>query len=157
MRFYLAPMEGITGYVFRQAHHKSYEAFDNTEIPLCYNGDILSVDDVCRISESFPEINAIMIGRGILKNPNLLNEIKGDKSDSNERLISFHDRLLKGYVSDLKNDRDVLFKMKELWAYLGESFKDNPDYDKLINKIRKSSNISEYNAAAMKLISKKVN
>ncbi len=28
MRFYMAPMEGITGYIFRQAYHKCYGNVD---------------------------------------------------------------------------------------------------------------------------------
>ena len=42
---------------------------------VCYNGDILTVGDVERIQAIAPQINKIMIGRGILQNPFLLAEI----------------------------------------------------------------------------------
>ena len=86
-----------------------------------------------------------MIGRGILKKPWLAEEISnGDQKDSSrykEELFEFHEELLKGYMDYMSGDRNTLYKMKELWAYLGTSFT-NPE--RYMKKIRKSQHISEY-------------
>ncbi len=44
--------------------------------PVVYNGDICTVEDFVRISESFEGISAVMIGRGIIQNPELTENIR---------------------------------------------------------------------------------
>lgn len=51
-------------------------AYKHSICPLCYNGDIVQAEDALRIQEMFPALPAIMLGRGILKNPGLLAQIK---------------------------------------------------------------------------------
>jgi len=41
-----------------------------------YNGDIVSIDTFRRLSERFPGVNRWMIGRGIVRNPFLLTELR---------------------------------------------------------------------------------
>ena len=126
-----------------------WEAFKKAEESsrhsLCYNGDIVSKDDYEKVVQRFPGTEKIMIGRGILKKPWLAEEISnGDKKDSSrykEELFEFHEELLKGYMDYMSGDRNTLYKMKELWAYLGTSFT-NPE--RYMKKIRKSQHISEY-------------
>lgn len=56
MQFYMAPMEGLTGYIFRNV----------------------------------------------------------------DTLKAFHDEILNGYCEIMSGDRNTLFKMKEIWSYLGD-------------------------------------
>lgn len=42
------------------------EAFVQSRNPVCYNGDIFCVEDYRRIREKFPELGAVMTGRGVL-------------------------------------------------------------------------------------------
>ena len=112
---------------------------------LCYNGDISSVPDYEELLQQFPETDKIMLGRGILRKPWLPSEIKnGEKKNPQkykEKLREFHEELLNGYVDYMSGDKNTLYKMKELWAYLGTSFK-NPE--KYLKKIRKAQRVSEY-------------
>lgn len=112
---------------------------------LCYNGDITSVSDYDELLQQFPETDKIMLGRGILRKPWLPSEIKnGEKKDPQqykEKLKEFHEELLNGYVDYMSGDKNTLYKMKELWAYLGTSFT-NPE--KYLKKIRKAQRVSEY-------------
>lgn len=121
---------------------------------LCYNGDICTVADDARVREAFPEIDKIMIGRGILKKPWLVQEIRScreesaqaeltakNETEAKQRLRAFHDEVLAGYASVMYGDKNTLFKMKELWVYLSESFT-NPE--KYIKKIRKCERIKDY-------------
>lgn len=44
--------------------------------PLCYNGEIHSVEAMQKLTEQFPKMERVMLGRGILKNPGLVGKIK---------------------------------------------------------------------------------
>lgn len=117
-------------------------ATENSNLKLCYNGDIISKSSVKKISEEFSEINTIMIGRGILKNPCLPEMIIKDNEFNVQKIFDFHDDLYKRYIDYMSGDVPVLFKMKELWAFMINSFKES---DKFAKKIKKSKNLKEYN------------
>ena len=112
--------------------------------PLVYNGDIVSVESFERIREQVKPVNEFMLGRGLLANPFLAEEIKGDSRHCDGRL---HD-----YVLDLYEDRlrhaggspKVLGRMKELWSYLMYSFDEPQD---IWRKIKKINALREYEEA----------
>ena len=54
---------------------------------------------------------------------------------------AFHDELVEGYYAYMCEDRNTLFKMKELWFYMADLFADNEKY---IKKIRKVQHLSEF-------------
>lgn len=126
--------------------------------PLCYNGDVTRVEDVLRLSDRFPTVGDFMIGRGILRRPDLAERIRAAAKPEGEgsireevsgealrrRLRSFHDELYAGYEEIFSGDRNVLFKMKELWFYLEDYF---VGVEKLLKKIRKSQRKDAYFAA----------
>ena len=58
-------------------------------VPRCYNGDICSVEDYKKVTAAFPAIDRIMIGRGLLENPGLVGEIKGNPQADKARLRAF--------------------------------------------------------------------
>lgn len=134
-----------------------YAAWEQAErtlsCPLCYNGDIHSVDAYKEFMERFPQTCRIMLGRGILKDPFLVKKIKGeapaDAAPDLEVLEAFHEELLEGYRQVMSGDTNTLYKMKELWVYLGESFPEEQfsGSGKLLKRIRKASSIPEYQAA----------
>lgn len=127
-------------------HREAFEmAAEKSCHSLCYNGDITSVSDYDELLQQFPETDKIMLGRGILRKPWLPSEIKnGEKKDPQqykEKLKEFHEELLNGYVDYMSGDKNTLYKMKELWAYLGTSFTNSEKY---LKKIRKAQRVSEY-------------
>lgn len=126
------------------------DAMKECKSPLCYNGDIFTTEDMKRIKEQFPELSCVMLGRGILKNPELiwLIESGGDRIDA-RRLRAFHDQIYKDYQEVSCGDKNVLFKMKELWCYLGELF---PEEEKLLKKIRKAEKLDRYEAVVEELL-----
>ena len=117
--------------------------------PVCYNGDILSKDDQQRVVDFLPDIPDynIMIGRGVLRNPFLLSQIKGldshDDSDSESLIRDFLIDLAESYAKAYGKgqDRNVLFKQKDIWNYLGLEVE---DHDKEIKMIRKTESVAEY-------------
>lgn len=86
-----------------------------------YNGDIVDLDSFQRLKTRFPDIHQWMIGRGILRNPFLVEELqKGERLAQNERTERFHKfytTLTESYFA-LRGDQAALPKLKELWKYM---------------------------------------
>ena len=129
-------------------------------MPLVYNGDIVSVESFRRIQKTINDdpstgsgtfnrqpINQFMLGRGILANPFLAEDIRRDASKASERAKRLH-----AYVIDLYEERlrhaagspKVLGRMKELWSYLMNSFEE-PQV--VWRKIKKINALREYEDA----------
>ncbi|MDE7323457.1 MAG: tRNA-dihydrouridine synthase family protein [Lachnospiraceae bacterium] len=119
------------------------------EIPLCYNGDITSKKSYEELLSAIPQTDCVMIGRGILRNPVLVSQLKsssaiGQPILKKESLKAFHDEIFEGYAAQMAGETPTLFKMKDLWTYLSESFEAS---DKHLKRIRKASDYTEYKAA----------
>lgn len=112
-----------------------------TTADICYNGDIFTKQDYDKLTADFPKLRKVMLGRGILMNPNLPGEIKDGRKADKETFRKFHERLFENYKELLSGDRNLLFKMKELWFYLHHSFTNSEKYYK---KIRKTEKLAVY-------------
>ena len=111
---------------------------------LCYNGDITDTNSFNALTDCFPDIDEIMIGRGLFANPALISELKGismDKAELRERLKNWHDEILSGYLSIFSGEKDAIFRMKEIWAYMHGLFSDS---EKLWKKIKKCQTLNDY-------------
>ena len=111
---------------------------------LCYNGDITDTNSFNALTDCFPDIDEIMIGRGLFANPALIAELKGismDKAELRERLKNWHDEILSGYLSIFSGEKDAIFRMKEIWAYMHRLFSDS---EKLWKKIKKCQTLNDY-------------
>ncbi len=135
--------EGYAGTPHMEAFAK---AASRLTCPLCYNGDITSPAALMRLRERFPNLETVMLGRGILQNPALLSQIKSPTSCDAElsTLRAFHDTLLSRYREIMSGDTNTLYKMKDLWTFLGRSFS---DADRHLKKIKKADSISDYKIA----------
>ncbi len=121
------------------------EAVKESKNPLCYNGDIFSVSDYRRIREAFPELQTVMLGRGIIGDPWLVEAIEGRDIREAGRLKAFHDQILEDYRALDFGDKNVLFKMKEIWCYLGKMFAGG---EKQLKRIKKAERMKDYRDAA---------
>ena len=135
-----------------QAHRDVFfRAFAESVNPVCYNGDVLSIKDIDELRRGTEnKLNAVMIGRGMLRDPSLIRSLSGGSSYSTDELRAFLARLLHDYSEVLSGDRPVLQKMKELWSYMQYSF---PDKDKQIKSLLKCRSISEYRLLEMSVLS----
>ena len=116
-------------------------ALEHSKNPVVYNGDLKDKKDLLEFEERFPSVDKVMIGRGLLMNPGLLKEIRGEGSVTMEEIKAFHDRVMQGYEDAMGGGPNVLFKMKELWAYMGGQFE---GAEKYLKKIRKTTKVSDY-------------
>ncbi|MBU6136655.1 tRNA-dihydrouridine synthase family protein [Clostridium tertium] len=124
------------------------DALTLSNSPVCYNGDIFTLDDYNKLSKEFPELNTIMLGRGVLANPGLINEIRNNANLNKEVLKKFHDEIFNDYRNVFKDDKIAIYRMKELWGYMIYIFSDNKKYAK---KIKKSQKVDDYNEAVASL------
>ena len=124
------------------------DALTLSNSPVCYNGDIFTLDDYNKLSKEFPELNTIMLGRGVLANPGLINEIRNNANLNKEVLKKFHDEIFNDYRNVFKDDKIAIYRMKELWGYMSYIFSDNKKYAK---KIKKSQKVDDYNEAVASL------
>ena len=120
-------------------------SYENWERPLCYNGDIFTKESYDKLVNRFPKLESVMLGRGLLSDPYLIGRLRGEElpEEASRRAImcDFHTQLMEEYGAVLSCDRDLLYKMKELWFYLLDGFDDS---DKARKQIRKCEKLSEY-------------
>lgn len=124
------------------------DALSLSKAEVCYNGDIFTVDNYNNLVNEFPKVRKIMLGRGILANPGLIGEIKDGTFIDKKVLREFHDEILNNYIELFKEEKNAIFRMKELWGYMIYIFSDNKKYAK---KIKKAQKLKEYNEAVSSL------
>ena len=141
-------------------------------IPVCYNGDLFSVSDTERFLVEYPDADDLMFGRGMLIDPALVMRLRAKSADpagknaakklrlENKSTVwedaakrvsdirDFYGRLAEDYAAVLSGERDVLFKMKELWSWQGQLFEGSEKY---LKKIRKAQKLTEYKSAVAAL------
>jgi len=111
---------------------------ENSRVPVCYNGDLFSLQDIAHFSAQFPACNTVMLGRGLIADPGMLSG--GTKR---ETLQDFQDELLREYVTAFDSERNAMFRLKENWFYLLPTFAGS---EKLGKRLRKCTDITEYKA-----------
>ena len=115
--------------------------------PLVYNGDICTKADLNKVVDLCPTTNTFMIGRGILANPFLAEQIKkiSCEEPENRRLQAFMSDLLDAQIERLSGDAHILLKMTSYWEYLANYF-DKPK--KVYKAIKKTKKVEEYSRVA---------
>lgn len=119
------------------------EALTLSKHSICYNGDIFTTNNYSDIVDKFKEIDKVMLGRGILANPGLIGEIKDNNFLTKETLKKFHDELFENYTILLNEDKNAMYRMKELWGYMSHIFTNNKKYYKKIKNTQKAKDYKE--------------
>ena len=118
--------------------------------PLVYNGDIFTTDRYNTILSSLSSLSflssSIMLGRGLLTNPFLAEEIKSidNQQDKKQRLHNF---VVDLYINRLRHaggSPKIIGSMKELWKYMMNSFDDPQN---VWRKVKKVNHLDEYETA----------
>lgn len=115
-------------------------ALEKSKAPVCYNGDLFTVEDIENFKKDYPTVENIMLGRGILKTPSLMKELEGESRDL-KKWHEFLSELCEEYGKELSGDTNVLYKMKEHWYYLFQSL---PKDEKAVKAMRKVKHLDEY-------------
>ena len=125
------------GALHMDAFDKVYEVSEN---PLCYNGDVRTKENYNRITEKYPNLQSVMIGRGAIINPAIFREINGGKAVMTEELLEFSRKLAKSYNDHLDAPVFTLHKMKEVWLFMMENY---PEETKILKAVRKANKLHE--------------
>ena len=119
-----------------------YELAEKQSVnPLCYHGDLSTREQIRNFAERFPGTERLMFGRGFLRDPGLLYNEGKDSKYIFEKFWAFHDLVYEGYQERNMGDRNVLFKMKELWSYQVYQFSEP---ERLFKTFKKVQDCNEY-------------
>ena len=129
------------GDVRKETFSKAYSLSKN---PVVWNGDIETPDHISEIETEFPNMQALMIGRGWVRNPALHRLVKGKAPLDKESLRDFHDRIYNECTQAFSSRKNAMLRMKELWWYFSEMFEDSASYMK---KIKKATTPGDFDAA----------
>ena len=120
------------------------EVISKSKNELIYNGDIRTVDDFNHLKNTLSiEPQKIMIGRGLLQNPFLANELNNIHLPEKEKLKihrAFHDEIFHHYNQKLEKSH-ILKKMQTFWEYFSYNFNNQ---HKAYKVIKKASSIEKY-------------
>ncbi|MCK5028183.1 MAG: tRNA-dihydrouridine synthase family protein [Bacteroidales bacterium] len=119
-----------------------------TKHKVCYNGDINTLEDFQNLKNRFENVSSWMIGRGLVTNPFLAEQIKQTVKNTHENKMSrfkeFHDALAKEYLDRLEGSSHFLNKMRIFWEYFSLSFSNS---HKVYKRIKKATSVDKYNIA----------
>lgn len=106
------------------------EAVAGLLAPITYSGDIFSVEDFVYLQQRFPTINSWMLGRGILINPFLPWLILGGKREMicKTTLLLWYKELFMTLDNYSTSDFYVLGRMKNIWQYFHNSFREGESF-----------------------------
>ena len=108
----------------------------NSRNPLCYNGDILTLSQAEALAAEFPQIQSIMIGRGLIADPGMLSGGTDVKA-----LESFMNELMDIYTVEFGGARNAIFRLKENWGFLHSRFEGS---EKLWKELRKCTDAAQF-------------
>ena len=148
----LHPRIGVQQYKGCTDNEAFSRFYDSCVHPLFYNGDIHTLAGIRSVTDRFPRLKGVMLGRGLLSYPWLAAEYSSgillSMQEKKEKLLIFHTLLLERYSSRLEGgEHQVLDKIKTVWDYL------LPDAEKkLKKKVLKSSRLTAYKEAVREMI-----
>lgn len=100
--------------------------YQKTKHRLIYSGDLNSLQDYERLKNRYPRIDDWMLGRGLLQNPFLAEQLKGmDSGDQRQRFSKYYQKWTQEMLDAVK-EKSTLAKLKELWHYYAVFFKIAP-------------------------------
>ena len=120
-------------------------AMEQSKNPICYNGDITDTSKIDTLQAEFPELQAVMIGRGLIGDPGMLTS-GGTKR---EVLAAYLQELLETYLVLFGGSRNAMFRMKEHWGMLIHKFENN---EKLAKALRKTTDIGEFRSITSQIL-----
>ena len=128
-----------------------YESFDYSILHsrncLVYNGNIFDSSSKGLGYQNSQNVAGLMIGRGLIANPSLADELYGDVRASKECVMDYLDDLCNEYCKVNSGETPVLFKMKEIWNYMSGQLGPDAMYEadtKNLKKLMKTKSLSEY-------------
>lgn len=125
------------------------EFFESCEHPVIYNGDLRTEGDVEALLTRFPGLRGVMIGRGLIADPNLALRLRGLEAHGGKDVLRrLHDGLVADAQARMTESRQVAEHMKPYWEFFCA---DPQRLRRELKAIKKSNTADKYIAAAAEL------
>ncbi|MCD4773644.1 MAG: tRNA-dihydrouridine synthase family protein [Bacteroidales bacterium] len=120
---------------------------------IIFSGDIIDYDFYNKIKNQFPSINDWMLGRGLLSNLFLPNEILQKEDYSKEIKLEIFSNFINELFEEIKKtmtaDVHLLNKMKEYWVYFKRMFVDG---DEIFNTLKYIQDIEKFHKTTNEIL-----
>ena len=112
------------------------KALPTCKMPVCYNGDLTTVEQLRTLEADFPAVQSLMVGRGIIADPALFRQALGGPAATKEELRGYLDDLYHGYTALFGSAGCAISRMKGHWFYLIHRFEGSERLEKQLRKLR---------------------
>ena len=112
------------------------KALPECRMPVCYNGDLTTVEQLRVLEADFPTVQSLMVGRGIIADPALFRQALGGPAATKEELRGYLDDLYHGYTALFGSAGCAISRMKGHWFYLIHRFDGSERLEKQLRKLR---------------------
>ena len=112
------------------------KALPECRMPVCYNGDLTTVEQLRALEADFPTVQSLMVGRGIIADPALFRQALGGPAATKEELRGYLDDLYHGYTVLFGSAGCAISRMKGHWFYLIHRFEGSERLEKQLRKLR---------------------
>ena len=112
------------------------KALPECRMPVCYNGDLTTVEQLRTLEADFPTVQSLMVGRGIIADPALFRQALGGPAATKEELRGYLDDLYHGYTALFGSAGCAISRMKGHWFYLIHRFDGSERLEKQLRKLR---------------------
>ena len=112
------------------------KALPECRMPVCYNGDLTTVEQIRALEADFPAVQSLMVGRGIIADPALFRQALGGPAATKEELRGYLDDLYQDYTALFGSAGCAISRMKGHWFYLIHRFEGSERLEKQLRKLR---------------------
>ena len=124
------------------------KALAECPFPVALSGGVGVAGDAKRMETAYPTMSGMMLGRGLVANPALVQQIQGTGGPTIDAIKNFHGELFDATAARVGSPRNTMFSMKEVWSYLILLFDGREKYQKLL---RKTTSLTEYQAITTRI------
>ena len=129
-------------------------ALPECRMPVCYNGDVTTPEELHALEAEFPQLSGIMVGRGLIADPALFRRARGGAPVSREELRGYCDDLYHGYTEAFGAASCAVSRMKAHWFYLIHRFEGADPLEKPLRKAREGW---EYETVVNQIFTRQLN
>lgn len=129
-------------------------ALPECRMPVCYNGDVTTPEELHALEAEFPQLSGIMVGRGLIADPALFRRARGGAPASREELRGYCDDLYHGYTEAFGAASCTVSRMKAHWFYLIHRFEGADPLEKPLRKAREGW---EYETVVNQIFTRQLN
>lgn len=145
------PRLGVEQYKGEIHHELMTDLLAQLTMPVVYNGEIHTVEDIIAIEQRYPSLQGVMIGRGLLSCPTLAREYVDQKTyteaERRHVVMQMYRQLRQHYNQAIEGgERQLLLKMQSFFEYLEPLYGHKP-----IKKVLKAGSLRNFDEAVANL------